>query len=246
MNGFGATYDLKHARNRPMKGCLIAIGIVAGLVLIGISSCWLAYGPTHIRYRLTIEAKDGDVVRSGSSVIEVAYRIAPSFAFGGGPQIGVDVHGNAVTVNLGPKGVLFAIFRVDDSGMSMGEIPIEAYGLKKPGDSPELLKEDLTRLRRKSGSADVPKDVLPTLIRFRNIDDPNSAGKVDPSDLAASFGAGVELKSVKIELTNDPITPVPAVWPAWLKELGADEYVNHSATCGVNPFCLQGIDFKGS
>jgi hypothetical protein len=230
-----------------MKGCLISIGVIVGVVLVGVSSCWLAYGPTRVRYRLTISVADGNVVRSGSSVIEVAYSAAlPIFRGVGGPQIGANVYGNAVTVDLGPKGLLFSIFRVDDYGtFSMGEIPIAAYGLKNPGDSPDLLEADLTQLKQKSGWVEVPRDFLPTLIRFSDINDPNSAGKVDPSNLAASFGAGVELKSVKLELTNDPITPVPPVWPAWLKELGTDQYVNHSVICGKVPFCLQGADFKG-
>lgn len=230
-----------------MKGCLIAIGIVVSLVLIGISSCWLAYGPTHIRYRLTIDVKDGDTVRSGTSVIEVVYRVAlPIFRGSDGLNWDASVHGYAVTIDLGAKGLLFAVFRVgDDGNFSMGEIPIVAYGLKKPYNSAEQVQADLIQLKRKRGWVEVPKDVLPTLIRFRNIDDPSSVEQVDPSNLAASFGAGVELKSVMLELTEGQITPVPSVWPAWIKELGADQYANHSITCGVNPYCLQGVDFKG-
>jgi hypothetical protein len=231
-----------------MKGRLISIGIVVGLVLIGISGCWYAYSPTYFRYRMTIEVNDGNMIRSGSGVIEVAYS-GPVLRNLPGPQIGADVQGNAVTVDLGPKGLLFAIFRVGNYGtFSMGEIPIAAYGLKNPGDSPELLEADLSQLKRKSGWVEVPKDFQPTLIRFSDIDDPNSAGKVDASNLGASFGAGVELKSVKLELTNDPITPVPSVWPAWLKELAANQYLGGDSICVVQntPLCLQGADFKGS
>lgn len=249
MSGFGATYDPKHTRNRPMKGCLIAMGIVVGLVLIGVSSCWLAYGPTHFRYRLTIEVKEGEVVRSGSSVIEVTYQVALPIFRGLPGQWGVSVRGNATTVDLGARGLLFAVHRGGSNygDFSMGEIPIAAYGLKNPYNSPEQLEADLGQLKRKSGRVEVPKDVLPRLIRFRNIDDPNSAEKVDPSDLAASFGAGIELKSVKLELTNDPITPVPAAWPAWLKVLGTDQYVGGDSVCEIKitPLCLQGADFKG-
>lgn len=231
-----------------MKVRLTATRIVLGLVLFGISSCWLAYGPTHVRYRLTIDVKDGDVVRSASSVIEVTYRVAlPIFRSLDGSHWGTSVYGNAVTVDLGTKGILFAIFRVGNYGnVSMGYLPFAAYGLQNPDDSPEQVETDLGQLKQKSGWVDVPKNALPTLIRYGNIDDPNSAKKVDPSNLAASFGAGVELKSVRLELTNDPITPVPAIWPAWIKELGADQYANHSVTCRVNPYCLQGVDFKGS
>jgi hypothetical protein len=36
---------------------------------------------------------------------------------------------------------------------------------------------------------------------------------VSPYDLAASFGPGVELKRVTLELTDDPITPMPEYGP---------------------------------
>jgi hypothetical protein len=231
-----------------MKGCRISLGIVVGLVLLGMSSCWLAYGPTHIRYRLTIDVKDGDSVRSGSSVVEVAYNVTlPIFRAFGGLEWAASVSGNAVTVDLGTKGLLFAIFRVGNYGNMSIYLPIAAYRLKNPDNSPEQVEADLTQLKRKSGWAAVPKDALPTLIRFGNIDDPNSAEQLDPSNLAASFGAGVELKSVRLELTNDPITPVPAVWPAWLKKLDTNQYAAGGSSCWIKttPLCLQGVDFKG-
>jgi len=44
------------------------------------------------------------------------------------------------------------------------------------------------------------------LIRFRDLDDPATAERVDPFDLAASFGPGVKLLRATIEMTNDPVT----------------------------------------
>jgi hypothetical protein len=245
MSVSGAASGPTPVRHGARNGRLIAFGIVVGLVLIGISSCWLAFAPTHIRYRLTIEVQDGDVVRSGSGVVDVAYGVAPLRGVGGS-QWDAFVYGNAVTVDLGTKGLLFAIVRRDyRGGFPTGYLPIVAYGLEDPYNSPERLEADLIQLKRKSGWVEVPSEALPLLIRYRDINDPNSVQKVDPSNLAASFGAGVELKSAKLELTNDPLTPVPSVWPTWIKELGTAEYANHSVTCGVNPFCLQGEDFKG-
>jgi hypothetical protein len=50
-----------------------------------------------------------------------------------------------------------------------------------------------------------------------DINDPNTLVPVSPNDLAASFGPGVELKRVILQLTDDPITPQPENWPKWLK-----------------------------
>jgi len=71
-----------------------------------------------------------------------------------------------------------------------------------------------------SGPRDVPFAVLPRLGRFRDLNEPLSLTPVSPYDLAASFGPGVELKRVILQLTNDPVTPPPAVWPQWLTKKG--------------------------
>ncbi len=55
------------------------------------------------------------------------------------------------------------------------------------------------------------------LVRFTNINDRNSIEEVDPRDLAAAYGPGVRLVGVTFELTHDPVTPIPSVWPSWLK-----------------------------
>jgi hypothetical protein len=54
------------------------------------------------------------------------------------------------------------------------------------------------------------------LVRFRDLHDPASVERVDPSDLAASFGAGVKLERMSIEITDAPVTKgIEAVLP-WL------------------------------
>lgn len=44
------------------------------------------------------------------------------------------------------------------------------------------------------------------LVTFRDIDDPASVEKVDPANLAATFGEGVSLKRITVELTDGPVT----------------------------------------
>jgi hypothetical protein len=78
-------------------------------------------------------------------------------------------------------------------------------------------KAALTELFRQSGVRDVPLAVLPKLVRFGDINDPHTLVQVSPYDLAASFGPGVTLKRVILQLTDDPITPPSETWPTWLK-----------------------------
>jgi hypothetical protein len=98
----------------------------------------------------------------------------------------------------------------------LGCLPFAAYG--KPGVSADFSqkKAALKELLRQSGPRDVPFAVLSELVRFRDINK-KSLVAAPPDDLAASFGPGVELKRVILELTNDPVTPPPEIWPHWLK-----------------------------
>jgi hypothetical protein len=220
-----------------MKGCLVAPGILAGLVILGIGYFLLNFYHIHVRYRLTVEVQDGDQVKTGSSVIDVAYNIQPDQTVNLG---GRDTHptpvGYAPTVDLGEKGLLFLTFANAPSGPGyhdgrnrnqqiscplddIGCLPFAAYF--QPGTDIGLSysqqKEALHQLLRQSGPRDVPLVILPKLVRFRDINDQQTLVRVLPYDLAATFGPGVELKRVILQLTDDPVTPPPVNWPQWLK-----------------------------
>jgi hypothetical protein len=64
----------------------------------------------------------------------------------------------------------------------------------------------------------VPFTVLPEFVRLVDVNVPSSLQTVRPDDLSTSFGAGVVLKRVIIQITNDRITVPPESWPRWLLE----------------------------
>lgn len=49
-------------------------------------------------------------------------------------------------------------------------------------------------------------DNYPYLVTFKDIADPTSVVRVDPDDLAASFGAGYRLKAITVQVTDEPVT----------------------------------------
>ena len=59
---------------------------------------------------------------------------------------------------------------------------------------------------RAAGGIAVPEGQYPMLVTFGDIADPASVRLVDPGDLAASFGAGVRLKAVTLEVTREEVT----------------------------------------
>ncbi|MEX2490602.1 MAG: hypothetical protein WD425_02455, partial [Nitrospirales bacterium] len=50
-----------------------------------------------------------------------------------------------------------------------------------------------------------PED-YPLLVTFTDITDPTTVKTVDPDNLAATFGPGVSLKRITLEITDEPVT----------------------------------------
>jgi hypothetical protein len=92
------------------KGCLVALGIPVGLVSLVIVILWINFYDIHVRYRLTVEVKDGDQIKTGSSVIDAAYDMQPDWTWSGPHTYDPRVVGYAPTVDLGEKGLLFLTF----------------------------------------------------------------------------------------------------------------------------------------
>ena len=89
---------------------LIKIAVPCLLVVVAIYGCVsLIWQNIPVRFRLTLEVKDGEQIRTGSSVLEVEYPIVLDSL-----NIGVSSFrraiGYAVTVDLGQKGLLFLTF----------------------------------------------------------------------------------------------------------------------------------------
>ncbi|TAL83973.1 MAG: hypothetical protein EPN75_00310 [Beijerinckiaceae bacterium] len=221
-----------------MKGGFLALAILAGFVLVGGVSCSLAFTTIHARYRLTVEVQDGDRIMSGSSVIDVSYDIYPDdFVSLGGPDDHPRYVGYAPTVDLGNRGLLFMTFesmertpaqriaRNNDISCPFSDIGCLVFAAyDERGTNVGLpysqKKAALYVVLRKNGPRDVPFTMLPMLARLQNINAPGTLVQVSPYDLEASFGPGVRLKRVVLQLTKDPVTPPPRTWPHWLREKG--------------------------
>jgi hypothetical protein len=64
---------------------------------------------------------------------------------------------------------------------------------------------DLVKLPGLRGSRDVPANLLPTFVTFSDLEDPATARVVKLGEFGEVFGSGAELRSVRIEMTRDPI-----------------------------------------
>jgi hypothetical protein len=61
----------------------------------------------------------------------------------------------------------------------------------------------------------------PVLVRFRDINDPRTLERVDPEGLSTSFGTGVRLARVTLQLTDDHVTTGIEKKLKWLNNLSA-------------------------
>ena len=60
----------------------------------------------------------------------------------------------------------------------------------------------------------------PYFVRFKDIKDPKSVEQVDPDNLAKSFGTGVKLKSLTVQMTDEPVTVGIEKRLGWLGSVG--------------------------
>ena len=186
-----------------MKWLAIILATVIGVIALFM----IAYPNVTLRYRLTLEAEVDGRPKSGSGVIEVTYQKHLSVG-----AVGRDVtpsfRGEAVVLDLGPRGTLFALLIAGSASRSGPElIVLNTYGL--PGGAfPGWDAESLKKLRSLSGKRELPLDSLPMLVRFRDVNDPKSVERVDSIDIGKSFGPNVKLMRATLEI-------VPAgIWPA--------------------------------
>ena len=180
------------------------------LIIIAVYVGYEAYfnhGSWNYKLTLVVETPEGQVV--GSAVRKVyGYRepiilqFLPSASYAH-----ADVKGEAVVVDLGQRGVLFALLTASNGVNGDAKYIVfrgfpfhwkDATGETHIGGS-ELTSEGIRYYRSLKGRKELALEKLPMLVRFRDIKDPKTVGLVDPNDLQQSFGKGVKLVSTTLE-----------------------------------------------
>jgi len=160
---------------------------------------------------LTVITRDGEI--SGSSVIRASYGFRPEWWGWGDRGRSIIAHsGEAAFVEVASGRYLFAIMSENDPAMAYETFigPITT--------SREERIEGFDRLYRLRETRALPRELYPTLVTFRDINDPASVEKVDPDNLEASFGPGYALDGINISITEKAPTKgkVNNVLP-WIK-----------------------------
>jgi hypothetical protein len=196
-----------------------------------------------VRYRFTVEVEDNGALRTGEAVQEKGCAFNDGIFKGLGNALNCSVKGEAVVIDLGDKGALFVLLTRDNTNRESIEPFLALVKARSDLVDRDLTSESMGRLTKARGASEFPLDCLPLLARFRNPSDPKTVERVDPGNLAASFGDGVSLKRATIEVTRDPLTTGIEKRLPWLVAphvlSGIVEYHGPLAATGTLPFMYE-------
>lgn len=160
------------------------------------------------RYKVTIEVETPEGVKTGYAVREHSHE-PPLFRL---PDAGGSSRtiGEAVVVDLGPRGYLFALI---PSGKEefRGAFPYDKtkadrnykyYSSLKPGT-----KATLTN-----------KNYWPQMVTFKDLNDPSTAQIVSVDRIEEIFGVGVKIKTITVEIVDAQMASIILRILPWLPD----------------------------
>jgi hypothetical protein len=134
-----------------------------------------------------------------------------------------EVVGEAVAVEVTPGRWLFALLdgREDGKG-DAAHLAYSAFRLNEAEvDGRASYEASMAKLKAQplDTPGTIPPSDYPLMVTFEDITKPETVRRVDPADLAASFGPGVTLKAVTLEVTEAEVTGgrVEGILGWWLK-----------------------------
>ena len=197
-----------------------------GIFCLTLSACGGADdGAPDYRYRLTVEVDTPEGLKTGSSVIEVEQRLVRPGSNPAGAAVERRVRGEAVVVELPDGHTLFALLR-SDNNVEWASNVMQTLAPRIKGENFEQQLDNMLALE---GEKVLPRmfpptghlgerSAYPVLVTFGNIDDPTSVDLIDPENLAATFGEGVSLRRITVQITKEPVTVGIGQRLGWLSE----------------------------
>lgn len=190
--------------------------LLIGIIMTLIFMAFVYYLNSHVfmtgtwRYKITVEVETPEGIKAGSAVREISVQRGISLT----PEMTAQVNfkGEAVVVDLGERGILFALLT------SAKTIPFYTF----PSGVGYTTVEGIDYYRHlKAGPKELGAREYPMFVRFRDLQDPKTVGRVVHSDslknsilkfdpnypvdtFEEAFGKDVKLKSIFIEMTDEP------------------------------------------
>jgi len=175
------------------RGVLVLLILIA--MLLGYFK--IKYPEYSWHQKLAIEVETPSGLKGGASVVSL---LVGTHAFVPGGARGFKrLRGEATVVEVAPGQYLFGLLKDQDN---LTQRVFDNH----PDRRGDTFDEAFGRLSSLRETRAVPKKYYPLLVTFTDINDPSSVQRVDPDDLATHFGPGVKLKTITLEITNEPVT----------------------------------------
>lgn len=207
-----------------MKKFILFLAVLT-VVGLAVSYWWQENYPSGSwRYKMTVEVETPEGVKTGGAVREVsAYRFPSPFPEDpvGHTQL---VYGEAIVVDLGERGVLFALLTGPSLGVDYAQtLPFYVFPSAVGGTTAAGIKHYRALI---TDAVDLMPGWYPFFIHFKDISDRKTVELVrtiDQSCIIRSatkkdrdcvkedrfsdvFGDGVRLKAVRLRMTKEPVT----------------------------------------
>jgi hypothetical protein len=154
--------------------------------------------PGH-KYRLTVAVETPEGIKSASGVMAVH----PDRGYSRGGQ--TRTRGDAVLVDLGGGKNLVALLAHLDNGAldldGMNYVALRATNATGQNAS-------FNQMSRMTGAVPVRGAVMPVLVTFSDLNNPDTAHVVPPDDLEAAFGKGFRLRGILAEVVPNGLWPL--------------------------------------
>ena len=188
------------------------------VVFIGVSLgyCYVGLNQYTWHQKMTLEVEAEGQLYTGSSVVKVRVKESEPLTKQLGYPLQFGATGEAAYVELPGRRYLFALLGggPSNSGPQTNAVNIFEDRLPQRGI------ERFAVLSTSRFKTDIPRSHYPLLVAFMDINDPNLVREIDPDNLAATFGLGVSLKRITLEITDEPVTEgkIESVLGWWLAQ----------------------------
>jgi hypothetical protein len=224
------------------------VWVVLGLITAVYVGWHMAYPSGSLRYKMTVVVETPEGEKAGSAVREIAFNSGPRILPDAGCCFAGVSKGEAVAVDLGKHGILFALI----SG------PQDVFDAFPPPDhlmtlSPEGFSYYLS-LKTSEAATLLPKQ-YPTFVQFKDITDPMTVEQICERDFCdqvqrelhrktTDFSQlGISVKAITVEITQEPVTWEIDSRLTWLKNVKMS-YLNGGHSSAGAPLELSGDSFQ--
>jgi hypothetical protein len=185
---------------------------MAAAILLSLTSAFAADpidAPSSFRYKVTVRIETPDGIKTGSAVREAnSIRIPAGASSAAKRTAQAEYEGEAVTIDLGKQGVIFAL--VDHStGFGISAEQLKLFPMSK----------DI----KTGAKISVPPEDYPNFARFDDLNDPLTRKGVEFTDT-------LKVKDITIEITDGPVTQGLQKYLPWVPCLSrwSDDFVNQA------------------